>query len=69
NTDAPCLAYNADIQLDVEMMAGDGLNVRLFDTRQYLDGTSAEMKDAVHPNANGQEKLSQAVQAVWPRTK
>ena len=66
NTDAPCLAYNADIQLDVEMMAGDGLNVRLFDTRKYLEATSAEMNDATHPNASGQEKLSQAIQTVWP---
>jgi hypothetical protein len=65
NTDAPCLAYNADIQLDVDMMAGDGLNVRLFDTRKYLQATSAEMNDATHPNASGQEKLSQAVRAVW----
>jgi lysophospholipase L1-like esterase len=69
NSDAPCLAYNTDIQLDVEMMTGDGLNVRLFDTRQYLQSTSAEMKDAVHPNARGQQKLSQAVQAAWPREK
>ena len=66
NTDAPCLAYNSDIQVDVEMMAGDGLNVRLFDTRKYLQATSAEMNDATHPNASGQEKLSQAVEAVWP---
>ena len=65
NTDAPCLAYNSDIQLDVQMMARDGLNVRLFDTRKYLQATSAEMDDATHPNASGQEKLSQAVQAVW----
>jgi hypothetical protein len=68
-TDAPCLAYNNDILADVNMLAGDGLNVLLFDTRQYLQGTSAEMSDAVHPNAKGQEKLSQAVQAAWPREK
>jgi hypothetical protein len=66
-TDAPCLAYNSDIVADVNMFAGDGLNVLLFDTRQYLQGTSAEMSDAVHPNAKGQEKLSEAVQAAWPR--
>lgn len=69
NTDAPCLAYNADIRLDVEMMSGDGLNVRLFDTRQYLASTNAEMSDAVHPNAKGQQELSLAVQAAWSRTK
>ena len=65
NTDTPCLAYNSDIQVDVDMMAGDGLNVRLFDTRKYLQATSAEMKDATHPNAEGQQKLSKAVQAAW----
>jgi lysophospholipase L1-like esterase len=68
-TDAPCLAYNGDILADVNMFAGDGLNVLLFDTRQYLQGTSAEMSDAVHPNAKGQEKLSEAVQAAWPQQK
>ena len=68
-TDAPCLAYNDDILADVNMFAGDGLNVLLFDTRQYLQGTSAEMSDAVHPNAKGQEMLSDAVQAAWPREK
>ncbi len=66
-TDAPCLAYNSDILADVNMFAGDGLNVLLFDTRQYLQGTAVEMSDAVHPNAKGQEKLSEAVQAAWPR--
>ena len=65
STDAPCLAYNIDIQVDVDMMAGDGLDVRLFDTRKYLQATTAEMKDATHPNAAGQQKLSQAVQAAW----
>ncbi|WP_058186290.1 hypothetical protein [Terracidiphilus gabretensis] len=68
-TDAPCLAYNSDTLADVNMFAGDGLNVLLFDTRQYLQGTSAEMSDALHPNAAGQEKLSEAVQAAWPREK
>ncbi len=68
-TDAPCLAYNSDILADVNMFAGDGLNVLLFDTRQYLEGSTTEMSDAVHPNAKGQEKLSEAVWAAWPRTK
>ncbi|WP_424165193.1 hypothetical protein [Terracidiphilus sp.] len=69
STDAPCLAYNSDILADINMFAGDGLNVLLFDTRQYLQATSAEMSDAIHPNAAGQEKLSEAVQAAWPRQK
>jgi lysophospholipase L1-like esterase len=51
------------------MLAGDGLNVLLFDTRQYLQATSADMSDAVHPSAEGQQKLSQAVQAAWPEGK
>jgi hypothetical protein len=65
SSDAPCLAYNGDIAADVALFAGDGLNVRLFDTRQYLQGTSEEMSDATHPNAKGQQELSEAVKAVW----
>jgi lysophospholipase L1-like esterase len=65
SSDAPCLAYNADIAADVSLLANDGLNVRLFDTRKYLQGTTADMSDAVHPNAQGQKELSQAVTDAW----
>jgi len=65
STDAPCLAYNADIATNVAQLAADGLNVNLFDTRKYLQGTAADMSDAVHPNAQGQKELSQAVTEAW----
>lgn len=65
DSDAACIAYNSDIVADVDLLAGDGLHVRLFDTRQYLQGTGAEMSDATHPNARGQEELSEAVMAAW----
>ncbi len=64
-TDAPCEQYNTDILADVALFAGDGLNVKVFDTRGYLQGTAEEMSDAIHPNAKGQQALSEAVQAAW----
>lgn len=64
-SDAPCQAYNAEIAADVSLLAGDGLDVRLFDTRKYMQGTAEEMSDAVHPNVLGQKELSEAVKAVW----
>lgn len=69
SSDAPCLAYNSDIAADAALLAGDGLNVRLFDTRRYLRGTDEEMSDATHPNARGQQKLSEAVKAAWDAAK
>ncbi|NYF78250.1 SGNH/GDSL hydrolase family protein [Granulicella arctica] len=64
-SDAPCLKYIQDIQADVDLFSGDGLDVRLFDTRQYMFGTSSEMNDPLHPNAKGQIELSHAVEAVF----
>jgi lysophospholipase L1-like esterase len=64
-TDAPCEAYNTDILTDVALFAGDGLNVKVFDTRGYLQGTAEEMSDATHPNAKGQQALSEAVRVAW----
>ena len=64
-SDAPCLEYNKDIEADVAEFAGDGLDVRLFDTRKYMFGTQAEMNDAYHPNALGQREISHAVEAAW----
>jgi hypothetical protein len=64
-TDAPCLEYIQDEESDVALLAGDGLDVRIFDTRQYMFGTPSEMNDALHPNAFGQVELSHSVEAVW----
>jgi hypothetical protein len=64
-TDAPCLQYIQDEQSDVTLLSGDGLDVRIFDTRQYMFGTASEMNDSLHPNAFGQQELSHSVEAVW----
>jgi lysophospholipase L1-like esterase len=61
----PCQDYTQDIETDINLFTGDGLDIRLFDTRIYMHGTSAEMSDTLHPNALGQMELSQAVEAVW----
>jgi lysophospholipase L1-like esterase len=64
-TDAPCQQYVQDQKTDAALLAGDGLDVRVFDTRQYMFGTASEMNDALHPNALGQQEISQSVEAVW----
>ena len=63
--DSPCLAYIRDIESTVGLLSGDGLNVHIFETRQFLQGTADDMSDAIHPNAKGQDKIRQAVQAAW----
>ena len=64
-TDAPCAQYVLDQKADAALLLSDGLDVRVFDTRQYMFGTSSEMNDGLHPNALGQVELSHAVEAVW----
>jgi hypothetical protein len=63
--DQPCQEYIQDIEADVNLFAADGLNVKLFDTRDYMFGTAAEMSDSLHPNALGQIELSHSVEASW----
>jgi hypothetical protein len=65
SADGPCEAYIQDEEKDVELFSGDGLKVRLFDTRKFMHGTSAEMNDELHPNEFGHLELSHAVEAVW----
>jgi len=60
-----CLSYIKAIEDNVTMFAGDGLNVRVFDTWKYMHATSSEMHDSLHPNALGEEELSHAVEAAW----
>ena len=64
-SDAPCDQYNSDIRSNVTLFVADGLDVRLFDTRQFMFGKASEMNDALHPNAVGQQELSQAVESVF----
>jgi hypothetical protein len=65
STDGDCAAYNLDIEADVNLFVADGLNVRIFNTRNYMFGTAAEMNDTWHPNAFGQLELSHSVEAIW----
>ena len=64
NTDSPCQAYIADISAQVNLFAGDGLNVRLFDSRKYMTGTTADLSDSLHPNVKGQIEIGQSVADV-----
>jgi hypothetical protein len=64
-SDEPCLSYILDIEADVKLFSGDGLDVRLFDTRQFMHATASEMNDSAHPNALGQLELSHAVEVSW----
>jgi len=59
------LEYIQDIEASVNLFSGDGLDVRLFDTRQYMFGTASEMNDSLHPDALGQVELSHSVEASW----
>ena len=60
-TRVPCLAYDADIVANVALLAGDGLNIKLFDAAKYMTGTRADMADAVHPNTTGQREIEHAL--------
>lgn len=64
-SDVPCQEYIEIIEADLNLFHGDGLNVALFDTRQYLPATAQDMYDALHPNALGHIELSHAVESVW----
>ena len=65
SSDEPCLQYTQDIEADEKLFSADGLDVRLFDTREYMFGTAAEMNDPLHPNVLGQIELSHSVEASW----
>jgi hypothetical protein len=65
SSDQPCQEYIQDIEADVNLFSGDGLDVRLFDTRKFMYGTDAEMNDSLHPNVFGQVELSHAVEVAW----
>jgi lysophospholipase L1-like esterase len=60
-----CQHYIDDIEADVNLLAADGLKVRLFDTRTFMFGTPLEMNDPVHPNEYGHLELGHAVESVW----
>lgn len=60
-----CRPYSELIAADAMLLTADGLKVRLFDPRLSLKPTVAEMNDNLHPNARGQQRLREALEAVW----
>ena len=64
-TDPICLAYVQDIENNAAQFSVDGLAVKIFDTREFMHGTAAEMSDTLHPNALGQQEIGASVEAAW----
>ena len=62
---AVCLAYTADVTANVALLASDGLDVELFDSRKYMTGTAADMADQVHPNALGHQEILHAILDIY----
>ena len=63
---ANCAAYPPDVQANVAIFAGDGLDVIYAENHTYMFGTPAEMSDVLHPNALGHSELRHAFEAVMP---
>jgi lysophospholipase L1-like esterase len=63
-SDNPCAAYIADIEANVDLLAGDGLAVDLFDSRKYTTGTGIDMEDSIHPNPLGQYDIALSLAEV-----
>ncbi len=57
-------AYNADVQRDVALLAGDGLPIRFVDVRAYVDPITDMHYGDVHPNDSGHAHLREAFEAV-----
>ena len=53
--------YRADIRANVQLLAGDGLNTHLFESGKYMQGTTVDMSDIVHPNAQGHKEIAHAL--------
>jgi hypothetical protein len=56
--------YNSDIEANISLLRGDGLDIRFAPTANYMFATPAEMMDSRHPNALGLSEIAQAVLAV-----
>ena len=54
------LPYIADQKANVALLAGDGLDVELYDSRTYMTGSTADMLDSRHPNALGHQEIFKA---------
>lgn len=62
----PCDVYRADIRANVQLLAADGLNLKLFESGKYMLGTTKDMSDIVHPNAIGQTEMAHALLDALP---
>ena len=56
--------FAADIQANVALLAGDGLNLRLVPTRNWMRGAPEAMADAIHPNPLGHAQLATAFDSI-----
>ena len=64
-TPSICLAYVADITANVHLLAGDGLDIELFDSRKYMTGTTADLVDQLHPNPLGHKEIVHAITDLY----
>ncbi len=60
--------YSADALADVNLLAGDGLDIRTVPTHNYLGSSPAEFYDFAHPSILGHQHLLNAMQAAFPPT-
>jgi len=59
--------YTSDIQSNIALLQGDGLDIRFVPTQHSMFATASEMVDLVNPNALGLSEIAQAfVAAVTP---
>ena len=65
SVDEVCNEYIQDIEDDEALLLGDGLNLRIFNSRNYMFATPSEMVDASHPNLLGHAEIAKSVEAVW----
>jgi hypothetical protein len=61
----PCLNYTLDVEADMNIFLIDGLDLRLFDTRNYMFATAPEMDDDYHPSALGQIEIGHSIEAIY----
>ncbi len=61
----PCQLYTADITANGNLIAGDGLDVELFNTGKYMSANTADMADNYHPNSLGHVEMAHAVQDIY----
>lgn len=59
-----CDSYNIVVRSNIVLFAGDGLNVIYAQNHTYMQASSAEMADGLHPNALGQSELRYAFEVV-----